>query len=222
MNNNVIITRISDNTVKNTYTDWGLLLAPYSLEAPDVQTNYVTIIGRDGNLDLTESLGQLNYKNRNISLTFTHTGSVNDIATSYSTVSNFLHGQRVKITLPNDTDYYFIGRCTIGNLDRAKRTGNIVIKANCEPWRYKSSLTVVEDTIGDLPYEIIIPNLRMPTTPTITTTAVVVMGFEGTDYSWDSGTHTNAAIVLKEGNNTFTFKTVSSGDVTFSYLEGTL
>ena len=93
MTNNVIITRISDSLVKNTYTDWGLLLAPYTLETPDAQTNYITIPGRDGNLDLTEALGQLNYKNRDISLTFTHTGAINDIATFYSTVANFLHGQ---------------------------------------------------------------------------------------------------------------------------------
>lgn len=222
MTNNVIITRISDSVVKNTYTDWGLLLAPYTLETPDAQTNYITIPGRDGDLDLTEALGQLNYKNREITLTFTSTGKIDDIAASYSTVANFLHGQRVKITLPNDTGYYFIGRCEVGNLDRAKRKGCITITAKCEPWKYKNALTTVTETIGTLPYEVSILNLRMPTTPTITTTAAVVMGFEDVDYSWDAGTHTNTAIVLKEGNNTFTFKTGSSGDVTFSYQEGTL
>ena len=222
MNNNVVITRISDNTVKNSYTDWGLLLSPYTLEPPDVQTSYVSIVGRDGDLDLTEALGQLNYKNRDISLTFTNTDTINNVATSFSTVANFVHGQRVKITLPNDTGYYFIGRCTLGNLERAKRTNNITVKVNCEPWKYKSSLTTNTFTIGDLPYTKVIANLKMPTTPTITTTAAVVMNFENTDYSWDAGAHTNVAIVLKEGNNTFTFKTGSSGDVTFSYQEGTL
>lgn len=222
MSNNVIITRISDSTVKNTYTDWGLFLAPYSIEAPDVQTNYVTIVGRDGKLDLTEALGQLNYNNRDITLTFTNGNSINDVATSYSTVASFLHGQKVKVTLPNDTDYYFIGRCALDSLDRAKRTGQIKVKIDCEPYKYKQSLTTTTFTIGTLPYTKVIANLRMPTTPTITTTAAVVMGFEGTDYSWEAGAHTNTAIVLKGGNNTFTFKTGSSGDVTFSYLEGTL
>lgn len=222
MNMDVVIQRISDSVTKNTYTDLGLVLSPYTLEPPDPQTTYVTIAGRDGDLDLSEALGQLNYKNRILTLTFTELGTISDIYTSYSTVANFLHGQRVKVTFPNDTDYYLKGRAELGNLDRAKRTGNIVVKVNCEPWRYKQSATVNTFTIGALPYTKVITNLRMPTTPTIVTTSDVVMNYDSVDYSWAAGTHTNAAIILKEGNNTFTFKTGSSGDVTFTYQEGTL
>lgn len=223
INSDVVITRLSDNVTKETYADWGLILAPYTLETPNAQTSYVTIIGRDGDLDLTEALGQLNYKNRVLNLNFTEpTNYTNTAAEKYSTVSNFLHGQKVKVTLPNDSNHYYVGRCSVDGLDRAKRTRQISIKINCEPWKYKDDLTIVTDTIGELPYEKVITNLRMPTTPTITTTASVVVGFEGTDYSWAAGTHINAAIVLKEGNNIFTFKAGSSGDVAWSYQEGEL
>lgn len=219
---NVVFKRISDSNTKNTYTDWGLILAPYTLETPQPQTNFVTIAGRDGKLDLTEALGQLNYNNRSLNLAFTEPTDFDTAANQYSAVSNFLHGQRVEITLPNDTGYYYVGRCSVGSLDRSKLKRQIEIKIDCEPWKYKQAETTETFTIGTLPYTKVIANLRMPTTPTIVTTGAVVMGFEGTDYSWDVGTHINAAIVLKEGNNTFTFKTGSSGDATFTYQEGEL
>lgn len=218
----VVIKRISDSATKQTYTDWGLILAPYTLDTPDAQTSYVTITGRDGKLDLTEALGQLNYNNRSLELTFTEPTNFDTAAEKYSTVANFLHGQRVEITLPNDTGYYLVGRCKVYKLDRSKKSKQISISIDCDPWKYKQAETTVNDTIGTLPYDMVIANLRMPTTPKIVTTGTVVMGFEGTDYSWNAGTHTNAAIVLKEGNNTFTFKTGSIGEVTVTYQEGTL
>lgn len=222
MYNNVIFTRISDNKTKESYNDFGLLLSPFELEIPDVQTNYIDIAGRDGSVDLTEILGQVNYKNRDLNLTFTVCGGVEKTAEIYILLAVFLHGQRMKIILPSFEDYYLIGRCSIGNLDRTKKAEQITITANCEPYKYKQELTCVTEEIGTLPYQIIINNLKMPAVPTITTTNNVIMNFENTDYSWSEGEHLNMSIILKEGENIFTFKEESSGTVTFSYQEGTL
>ena len=222
MYNNVIFTRLSDNKTKESYNDFGLLLFPFELEIPEVQTNYIDIAGRDGNIDLTEVLGQINYKNRDLNLTFTVCGGAEKTAEIYILLAVFLHGQRMKIVLPSFEDYYLIGRCSIGNLDRAKKTEQITITANCEPYMYKHEITEVTETIARLPYEVIINNLQMPTTPRVTTTNNVVMNFENADYSWSEGEHLNISIVLKEGENIFTFKEGSKGTVTFSYQEGTL
>lgn len=222
MLSNVIFTRLTDRKTKESYNNFGLLLSPFELEMPTVQTNYIDIIGRDGSVDLTEILGQTNYNNRELNLNFTVCGGVKRTSEIYQELANFLHGQRMEITLPSFEDYYLIGRCSIGNLDRAKKTNQISVTANCEPYKYKQGLTEVTKTIGSLPYEIVINNLKMPTTPTITTTNNVVMNFENADYSWSEGEHFNTSIILKEGENIFTFKERSSGKVTFLYQEGTL
>ncbi len=220
MYNNVKFERLSDNISKNSYDDWNLLLAPYSLDLPGVQTNYVNIAGRDGSLDLSESLGQLNYGNRSINLTFTSANTKNEIANLHSEIASFMHGQKLKITFPNDTDFYYIGRAEIGSLDRSKRTNQISLKLNCDPFKYKNEITEIQFEIGALPYTKIINNLRMPTIPTVITTDNVVMNFENTDYSF-GGTYRNTSIVIKEGENIFTFKS-GSGDVSFEYQEGSL
>ena len=210
MYNNVKFTRLVDSKTKETYNDFGLFLSPFELESPEVQTNYADIVGRDGSVDLTEILGQINYKNRELNLVFTLSNGIKNTVQIYTEIANFLHGQKMKIVLPSFEDYYLIGRCKIGSLDRAKKTSQINVTANCEPYKYKQELTNFTAEIEELPYKIIINNLKMPTTPTITTSSNVVMNFENADYSWG------------EGENTFTFKEESSGTVTFSYQEGTL
>lgn len=208
--------------IRKSYNDFGLLLSPFKLEIPEIQTNYIDIVGHDGSIDLTEILGMVNYKNRELELTFTVPFELSEVVRIYHVLANFLHGQKMKIILPTFEDYYLIGRCSIGDLDRSKKTKQIAITANCEPYKYKQNITKVVKTIGALPYEVVINNLKMPTAPTIITTNNVIMNFENADYSFAKGEHLNTSIVLKEGRNIFTFKEGSEGLVTFSYQEGML
>ncbi len=208
--------------VRKSYSDFGLLLSPFKLEIPEIQTNYIDIVGRDGNVDLTEVLGMVNYKSRELELTFTVPFELSEVVRNYHVLANFLHGQKMKIILPTFESLYLIGRCSIGDLDRSKKTEQITITANCEPYKYKQNITKVVKTIGALPYEVVINSLKMPTTPTIITTNNVIMNFENADYSFAEGEHLNTSIVLKEGRNIFTFKEGSEGLVTFSYQEGML
>lgn len=219
---NVKFIRLLDNTTKYSYTDFGLLLAPVSMDLPQVKTNYVTIPGRNGDLDLSEAFGRVNYNNRTIKLTFTMPVNISDMYSKYSEISNFLHGQKLKVFLPQDEGFYYVGRCQVSGIDRAKRTNQIIITINADPFKYVKEETVIEFDIGDLPYTKVINNLYMPVTPLITTTDSVVFDFNGATYSFNAGQHLNSAIVLTPGENTFIFKDGSSGSVTFEYTEGTL
>ena len=54
---------------KDTYTEYGLLLASKSISLPEVRTNMIDVPGRDGLLDASEVLsGEVTYKNRTIKL----------------------------------------------------------------------------------------------------------------------------------------------------------
>ena len=57
---------------KDTYTEYGLLLASKSISLPEVRTNMIDVPGRDGLLDASEVLtGEVTYKNRTIVLKLT-------------------------------------------------------------------------------------------------------------------------------------------------------
>ena len=54
---------------KDTYAEYGLLLASKSISLPEVRTNMIDVPGRDGLLDASEVLtGEVTYKNRTIAL----------------------------------------------------------------------------------------------------------------------------------------------------------
>ncbi len=129
MYNNVKFTRLVDSKTKETYNDLGLFLSSFELENPEVQTNYADIVSRDESVDLTEILRQVNYKNRDLSLTFTVCGGAEKTAEIYILLAVFFHGQRMKITLPTFEDCYLIGRRNIGGLNRAKKTSQINVTA---------------------------------------------------------------------------------------------
>ena len=62
---------------KDTYTEYGLLLASKSIALPEVRTNMIDVPGRDGLLDASEVLtGEVTYKNRTITLKLTGVDTV--------------------------------------------------------------------------------------------------------------------------------------------------
>ena len=55
----------------HSYFDLNLILAPFVPTPAEPKTNYIDITGGDGSLDLTEGLGEVKYKDRNFTFTFT-------------------------------------------------------------------------------------------------------------------------------------------------------
>ena len=94
---------------KDTYTEYGLLLASKSIALPEVRTNMIDVPGRDGLLDASEVLtGEVTYKNRTITLKLTGVDTVSG-KTWPATISDFcnkVHGKHVKITFTEDTAHF--------------------------------------------------------------------------------------------------------------------
>lgn len=82
--------------------DMGIYLTNADIGTPDARTNYVKVPGRDGLLDLTESLtGDIRYGNREIKLSFATEKRISqkDWQDLLSYVSNVLHGQKKRFVL---------------------------------------------------------------------------------------------------------------------------
>jgi phage-related protein len=202
----------------HSYDDLNLVLSAVNIPPATAKTNFVDIPGGDGSLDLSAALGEVRYKDRECSFTFT-VFPYDDIEEKKKQVSNLLNGRRCKIVLDKDPDYYWEGRCSVKSYSSNKNLHNIVVGATVGPYKLKSSQTVVTVPTGTNAARTLL-NGRKTVVPTITTTEASTIVFEGNTYNLNAGSHTVLDIELKQGENQVVV--TSTGDVTFAYQEGDL
>ena len=212
---------------KDTYTEYGLLLASKSISLPEVRTNMIDVPGRDGLLDASEVLtGEVTYKNRTITLKLTGVDTVSGKKWP-ATISDFcnkVHGKRVKITFPEDTAHFYIGRCSVGKVGLVKMMQTIPVTVDCDPWKYKNEKTTVSRSDLSTAYkQLSLPNERRPVIPTITVAQDTTLLWGSSTINISEGDHILPAIRLAAGINTLKAK-VASGtrSVTVTYQEASL
>lgn len=204
---------------KNSYTDFGLILRPKTRPFPTPKTNYVSIEGKDGDLDLTTSLtDDIKYNNIDgYTLDFYLKDKRVDWEETLLKLSTYIHGKKMPLTFSEDPDYYYVGRYTLNDLESDKNIGYIAIDCNLEPYRIKKVETVKTITgTGTLT----LTNTRKWVMPIITSTSSMEFTFEGKRFTVN-GTLQSPDIILKEGNNTIEV-TSGTGALTVTYREGKL
>lgn len=206
----------------HSYRDLKLILAPFTPTPAEPQTNFLKVSGRDGDLDLTEANGEVKFNSREFPFTFTIDPS--DTLTfdeRVSVVSNALNGRRFKITLDRDPNHYWSGRCSVNKYAQDRRIGQIVIKANVDPYKLKQNETVATIALTETEQAIALENGRMPSIPTIEcTNENVSLTFGGTVYTLKSGIQKVQGIRFVEGYNSLILS--GSGNITFTWQEGDL
>lgn len=202
----------------HSYRDLNLVLSEVNIPPATVKTKYIDIPGGDGSVDLTEALGEVKYKDRDCSFTFT-VFPYENFEKKKKQISNLLNGKRCKITLDKDPEYYWVGRCTINEYVSDKNLHRIVVGVTVAPYKLKRTQTIVTVPAGtSVAYTL--ENGRKSVVPTITTTAEATVIFEGNTYNLGVGTHTILNIELKQGKHQVTV--TSSSPVEFTYQEGDL
>ena len=202
----------------HSYTDLNLVLSEVNLPPAIPKTTFIDIPGGDGSVDLTEALGEVKYKSREGSFTFT-AFPTDDFEVKKRQVSNLLNGKRCKIRLDKDPDYYWIGRCVVDEYASDKNVHTIVVAFVVAPYKLKNSLTTVTVPAGTSVVRTL-QNARKTVVPSITCTAEATILFNGITFKFNSGTHKNLDIELKEGGNQVTV--TSTKAVVFTYQEGDL
>lgn len=203
---------------KNSYNDFNLLLKPKTRPFPTPKTNYVSIEGRDGDLDLTTSLtGDVKYENISYSLEFYLKDKRADWETILLKLSTYLHGKKMNLSFSEDPDYYYVGRYTLNQVESDRNIGSITIDCVLEPYRYKKIETVKTITgTGTL----ILSNTRKWVMPKITSTESMQFIFEDKTFTVN-GTLQSPDIILKEGDNIIEV-TSGAGTFTVTYREAKL
>ncbi len=202
----------------HSWYDLNLVLSEVDISPATPKTNFVDIPGGDGSVDLTEALGDVKFKTRDCTFTFT-AFPYEDFEEKKRQVSNLLNGRRCKITLDKDPDYYWEGRCSINKYASDRNLRKIIVKATVAPYKLRLSPTVVTVKAGD-EVAVTLKNGRKIVVPTIETAAAAKIIFNGNEYNLNAGTHRILDFALVMGSNNMT---VASADIVkFTYQEGDL
>ena len=203
---------------KDSYTDFNLILRPKERPFPTPKTNYVSIEGADGDLDLTTALtGDVKYENISYTLEFYLKDEMTNWEETLLKISTYLHGKKMNLTFSDDPDYYYVGRYTLNPLTSDKNIGLLNIDCVLEPYRLKKIETTKSITgVGTLT----LSNMRKWVMPKITSTSNMQFTFEGKTFVVN-GTLQSPDIILKEGTNTIEV-TSGTGTLTVTYREGKL
>lgn len=124
----------------HSHTDLNLVLSEINIPPAIPKTTFVDIPGGDGSVDLSEALGEVKFKDRGCSFTFTAFPD-DDFEVKKRQVSNLLNGKRCKIIVDKDPDYYWIGRCSVDEYASDKRVHQIVVVATVAPYKLKRNVT---------------------------------------------------------------------------------
>lgn len=207
----------------NTWADWDLLVMSKSITPPNVKTNYINIDGMSGTIDGTEALtGEPPYDDRTISATFwTDKGTYKERISLLDKIIAALHGRKVRIIEPDDSEHYFVGRISIKSLNNNLAYLEFTIEAICEPWRY--ALEPIERlvTVNGNSITVIFENNGVKTlSPELTVTGSIDITHNDETVSVTDGVYKISDLKLKYGVNAVTVS--GNGSVIFRYTEATL
>lgn len=222
---------------KHSYDDFGLILSSKEITLPEPHTESVSVIGRNGDIDLTEALGDtVTYENRTLTFTFSLLNAHIYWTSVLSSVSNYLHGQKMQIIMDVDKTFYYYGRCKVSKFKSSQTLGTIVIECDVEPYKIEvngagvpwlwDTFSFVDGIIYETSYtvdgelEINLINRAKVVSPTFTCSADMSVIYNGTTYSIPTGTTTVYDICLQEGDNYMTLS--GTGTVTVTYKGGSL
>lgn len=132
---------------KKTYDDWGLLMTGRNIGSPPIKRNLISVPYRDGSLDYTKYNGRAYYDNRTLEFEFKLIDSDRFYIT-YTEIADYLHGQEMKVVIPEDRSFYYYGMCQISDLDISKALGRITITVDAAPFKYSKA-----SSLSDIPWD---------------------------------------------------------------------
>lgn len=158
---------------RNTYSDWHLVPKTRPvIEQPELKTVVVDIPGGQGVLDLSESLTNYPlYKNRTGTLEFNVLNDFVNWKNLYQTISNYLHGIKLPLTLEDDPLWWYYGRYKVHWDSPSDGTwSSIKIDYDLEPFKYYSTITSTNVTATSSGVNTTLLNniVSMPVIPIVT------------------------------------------------------
>ena len=136
---------IIDSTTYNSWTTWKLIPSSRPLiNPPPVKTRKLEVPGKNGDIDLTESLvGAPTYGNRTGTIEFIvgntyfwNVTSADEWYTVYSSILNAIHGRAGKLILEDEPSYYYEGRFAVNSWKSDTNFSRVAIDYDLGPLKY--------------------------------------------------------------------------------------
>lgn len=192
------------------------------ISSPEPNTLFLEVPGRNGRLDLTESLtGDVTYQNRELKLQLVKSTKANEWEAFCQDKYNRFHGKKVEVVFDEDPEHFFVGRATISETQRVRNAGSVLLVIDAEPYRYAKAETICTFTgaeEGVLQIELL--NDRMWVSPEISVDVDCELVFGDITWKLLKGTQTVSGFVLTAGINKCQIR--GAGSVTFTYRKGCL
>lgn len=224
---------------EHTYRDWGLICTKIEIADPERKTYYVEIPGRDGLLDLSESLtGDIQYGKREIKANLLRREpDFSRWHIMYSKIFDYCHGRQRKIILDSNLDYYYEGRTRVESTKDFKSPDCFTIILDADPYKYErfsslekwewNSLSLVDGIIREYKelkvngtYILLIPGRRKRVVPVFDCSAAFQLSYSGKTYSLPAGRSKILDLQLGEGEHYLTF--TGNGIISVDYRGGRL
>ena len=150
-----IIIRVEDSYY-NTWDDWHLIPSSRPVIAPAKErTNFVTVNGRDGVLDFSQTLaGKPTFDNRSGSIEFYVENGYWDWETAYTAICGILQGKRVQLALEDNPAHSYEGLLYVDKWSSEKGHSKITLKYDLHPTMTTlplESLLFVQETLHMTP-----------------------------------------------------------------------
>lgn len=228
----------------HTYDSWGLYITNTDcIGNPEQYKNYVTIPGRNGQLDLSDVLtDRPTYISRPLKIELAGERPKISWDSIMSYFRNQINGRICKIVFDNDTQHYWRGRVNVNDFTSALRLGKFTVNVDAEPYKYdlrSSSEPWVWDTFNfetdmityhgaytiDGTLDVTISHGTMPVAPDFVVSNLVgnsiTMQYNGASYTLVSGSNYFADVVVNDIHDvTLTF--TGTGKVEIVYRGGSL
>lgn len=205
----------------------GWTLTGWTLEMPEYKSNFVTVPGRDGDLDASTALtdGVPKYGNRTLTVTLECSeGTRLDRDELISSMINWLDGWRMDIRLPDDDYRYLTGRVAVRPEYSDMAHAAVTVTAICDPWRYNEQETALVMTAGNTALTARLTNEgRRTVVPLLEITgdsAQVLLSYETYSWALSAGTYQLPDLVVPQGGISIGYS--GSGTLRFSYREAIL
>lgn len=200
----------------DSWEDFGLVRTSTTIDKPAAKTSTVEVEGMDGVLDFTEYFGEVLYDNRTISLDFETQRPMEEFPQLFSDVCNAIDGKMLRIVLSEDPDFYYVGRVSVSEWKSNGRIGKLSIEADCEPYKYRSTITTKTVQVSGSKTESF-DNLRKRVRPTFDLSASMTIRQGTKSFSASGNGWSDAGLYFGQGANELTFE--GTGTVTVKYQE---
>ena len=141
-----------DSPARNTWDHWHLVPTSRPVfNPPALKRKTLDIPGKNGTLDLTETLtGYPVFEQREGSIEFIVMNDYWEWQEAYSAISDFLHGQRMKIFPEDDPEYFYEGRMTVNQWKSDKYYSLIILDYFLDPFKRERERSEI---IMDIPVQ---------------------------------------------------------------------